>query len=804
MSEKENPNVIKSHFKANAGVKDIVGRGLIYNDNVAIIELVKNSKDAGSPSVHIEFNNIKPKPKDNNDSSLPVEITTNNIDSPLSEIIIKDSGKGMSLDDIKDKWLNIAYSEKKNKFKKAYAGNKGVGRFSCDRLGKRLELYTKSSEDTYYSLIIDWTRFENKGKNDEISSVPLVINKINEDEFLEHAVDAGIKTGTILKIKELRSEWNEKKLNNLISELEKFSPSLEHGFEIFTSSNEKFDSLGVKKKVNNGILDKLEFKTTYIKSKIENGLLETSLYYQGQLIYSYEVENPYVELVKVDVEIHYLDTISKGFFTKKIGFNPNAYGSIFLYYNGFRISPYGNEKNDWLNLDQRKSQGVSRHLGTRDLFGKINVTDSEDRFNVITSREGLAFDAAFLDLVAYDHEEKTTLKNGIKEYGYVSSIVRQLESFVVDGLDWNRLVDRLGEKKTVSYIDTDREPERFVIKELSSKKIEQAINKIAPNSYKIEKDNFYINDELIKDIKKVNDNKFNSYIDNFIELLSEETVADLPNKEKPKVKEVIKHLQHQRDIAKLETQQAERLVDEVTKEVIIAKDKLSLENKRSSLLEGMVDPAKTLDGLITHVIQQISGGIEKDARSVLKAYYEDPSFVTKEDLIEVLEHAVVDISTIKETASIASKAAFNIKVSSVKQDLFAYMEDYINKVASKDGRWGINIKFINEGGFTHEAVFNPAEASVLFVNLIDNARKAGAKEFVVMCNNKLLSFIDDGVGFDFERLEPQDYMKKGITTTVEGSGLGLYHCAIIAKKIKSKLEISNNDSNGSRITLRFN
>jgi hypothetical protein len=30
------------HFKANAAVKDIVGRGLIYDDNIAITELVKN------------------------------------------------------------------------------------------------------------------------------------------------------------------------------------------------------------------------------------------------------------------------------------------------------------------------------------------------------------------------------------------------------------------------------------------------------------------------------------------------------------------------------------------------------------------------------------------------------------------------------------------------------------------------------------------------------------------------------------------------------------------------------------------
>ena len=52
----------------------------------------------------------------------------------------------MSQFDIENKWLNIAYSEKKEKkeeYGRTLAGNKGVGRFSCDRLGKYLTIYTK-------------------------------------------------------------------------------------------------------------------------------------------------------------------------------------------------------------------------------------------------------------------------------------------------------------------------------------------------------------------------------------------------------------------------------------------------------------------------------------------------------------------------------------------------------------------------------------------------------------------------------------------------------------------------------------
>ena len=135
-----------THFKANAGLKDILGRGLIYDDNIAIIELVKNSQDADSPKVEIEFINAE---------SLSEE----------SKLLIRDNGTGMDMFDIENKWLNMAYSEKKGTLKsnkEAYAGNKGIGRFSCDRLGSQLILYTKKENSIPLKLYINWNDFENK------------------------------------------------------------------------------------------------------------------------------------------------------------------------------------------------------------------------------------------------------------------------------------------------------------------------------------------------------------------------------------------------------------------------------------------------------------------------------------------------------------------------------------------------------------------------------------------------------------------------------------------------------------------
>ncbi len=75
------------NFKVSAGLKSILGQDLITDDYVAVLELVKNSYDAGAKKVIITF-------------------------EPDS-IVIADDGMGMTMSDITDKWLFLAYSAKK-------------------------------------------------------------------------------------------------------------------------------------------------------------------------------------------------------------------------------------------------------------------------------------------------------------------------------------------------------------------------------------------------------------------------------------------------------------------------------------------------------------------------------------------------------------------------------------------------------------------------------------------------------------------------------------------------------------------
>ena len=82
---------------------------------------------------------------------------------PQTKNIFKDDGKGMKYEELKNKWLFVAYSAKidgtediskdkktdyrdKIRFNRIFAGAKGVGRFSCDRLGRKLNLITIKDE----------------------------------------------------------------------------------------------------------------------------------------------------------------------------------------------------------------------------------------------------------------------------------------------------------------------------------------------------------------------------------------------------------------------------------------------------------------------------------------------------------------------------------------------------------------------------------------------------------------------------------------------------------------------------------
>jgi Histidine kinase-, DNA gyrase B-, and HSP90-like ATPase len=432
------PNSESLHFRTHAELKNVIGQDLINDDSIAIVELVKNGLDAGATDIRVNF-----------------------VASDGAQyIVITDNGNGMSKADITNKWLNIAYSEKKNLLGdgRQLAGNKGVGRFACDRLGAHLDMYTCTKNGKIQHLEVDWSLFEGKvDLNDEIQSVNVELTRLTDTQYLARTKRKSVlQSGTELVISELRANWDREKILSLKRSLERFvdpntafdkmSVSIQIVAKHFKNEDAKHEPhLSVNGRIENQILERLKFKTTYLTSEIssDSNKIVTALYHDGQQVYRVTEKNESFEyLPGTSVVVHYMNPYKKAYFKRQTGLNTVEFGSIFLFLNGYRIPPYGDRDNDWLKLDNRKGQGTSRYLGNRELLGRIVIRDNSQRFRVVSNREGVARSLAFTQLTD-------------QQNGYFYSCLKRLERFVVSGLDWDSVTEDTQQALTAGKLPGD-------------------------------------------------------------------------------------------------------------------------------------------------------------------------------------------------------------------------------------------------------------------------------------------------------------------------------------------------------------
>lgn len=106
----------------------------------------------------------------------------------------------------------------RDNFRRNYAGAKGIGRISCDRLARYVNLITKSKRSSVVEKIqVDWNLFE-KSQSEEFDKVP--VRHMEEAEGITIFPDGG-KTGTVLELVGLRSSWDKEQILKLRKALEK-------------------------------------------------------------------------------------------------------------------------------------------------------------------------------------------------------------------------------------------------------------------------------------------------------------------------------------------------------------------------------------------------------------------------------------------------------------------------------------------------------------------------------------------------------------------------------------------------------
>lgn len=781
-------------FRVSAELKNILGRDLITSPDIAILELVKNSYDAHASKVEITFK-----------------------DDYLS---IADNGKGMSKDDLINKWLFVAYSAKSDgtedksyraKFKRHYAGAKGIGRMSCDRLARNLILTTRSEKsDKTEVLYVDWSTFE-LDKQKEFDTIDIPHETL--DAIPKFPLD--FSTGTILEFKDLHHLWNHDEIKHLRKSLEKminpFSGT-DDNFQIeiiapkMMAEDEKFEQSydKVNGEIKNSIADVLKLKTTQIESYIQDGVIHTILKDRGVVMYEIEELNQtFSKLETASVSLFFLNRAAKYNFSAKMGVTPVSYGNIFLFRNGFRILPFGEWNDDSWGLNQRLQQGYNRFLGTRDLFGRVDVlTDDANLIKEVSSRDGgLIKTVASLQLMNYFtliHRRLERYVVGVlwgegflrKDYFVNQNLALKARNELGNDKDLdtaNHLYSNIGSK--VDFLQ--------LIKSLVNDKsitviqYNEELANIVSNPSEVE----MIQIQMLDDVRKLAENTNDVFLLGKIQEF-EKHLRELRRQKEEAERRVIVE-RKAREVAEF------KYYEEAEKRKKVEKD-LEQKTKQNLFLlsVGTLDTDRILK--YHHDIRIHTSTIHNTIGQILKKA--NKGVLTIEETKRLVERISRANDKVTSIAQFATKANYNIDTDIIKEDIVSYINEYINNVLPEF--YGELTLHCSTNSCSKVIEFAPIEASIFIDNLISNAVKANATKFEVIFEKKLdviqISISDNGDGLSKDVIHPDNILEKGYTTT-NGSGLGLYNVASFVKDVlKGSISVVTTQENkGFNLLIKF-
>jgi len=835
------------YFLSHVNIKNIIGKELINNDNVAVMELVKNSYDAGAKKVTVEFKNLKSQDRKNH------------------EIIIADDGIGMSKEDILHKWLNLAYSIKRvqnAQNNRLQAGNKGIGRFSCDRLGKKLDIYTKK-DDKAYHLRIDWEDFENvQDYNVQINQIPMKLKEVSDDEIYQDTAYTIGKNGTIIQISYLRTRWikfNENSLFNEVLNHQKFV-SLKSALEkLINKSQVESDNFKIilkvaeiddkgedsyNKKINgeieNKFFEKLDFDTTYIHSAISDDgkHIITKLKDRNKVVFQIIEKNiEFPDLKGVKIILMHLNPYGKVYFEKQMGIRSVNFGSVYLFINGFRIPPYGDIENDSFGLEIRKGQGQRRYLGGREIIGRIEIEDRSEQYQVISSREGIVQNEAFRQLI---HKSTKSTKSQTKNNGFFYKTLKRLEKYVVEGLKWDSVPKNMTEttiKEKVEEKDWKERKEIYLInRDEKLKNISKSIFKIMNVDF-IDIMDLNINDEVLSHLIEKDTLKTQKNITQFLKDFSKIPNYAVNEKTKQFVKKLIKNIGDETLLKKVDfilnnrVNEIDNLLDkEKTYNQLNKKIKV-LENEQENLkkeLDKIQEEKEILKKQNKQIEQQVTylKSITTKDISELVAFQHHIGLYAKtaknftldtidlvnnqkyikDDALRNLQEVILELEKIKIISKYITRDDFLSTAKKIKKDIVEFIFNYIKSIYEITTNKEFNIE-INTNNLVHICKFEPIKINIIIDNLLSNSKKdkIGAKNVKInfLQEDKFLvmEYVDDGKGIDSSIVDENSIFEMGITTT-DGSGIGLYHIKELLSEMKSNITVERQPK-GIKFLIRF-
>lgn len=775
VSSLDKPNL---HFDVSAGLKRVLGRELITDDEVAIFEMVKNSFDAGANNVHLYFDDEK--------------------------IIVADDGSGMTYEDLKSKWLFVAYSSKREgnsgedyrnraAERGRYAGSKGVGRFSSDRLGEIITLQTRAMplDSPVHRMVIDWSRFEADDKQ-RFDSIPVDHTTIPSFKLPKElsAFGSNLTHGTVIEISILRRRWNREAFQSLKSALAKLiNPfgSEADRFTIFITApgqlaGDEQAEMSARKagreisardvingRVGNFIFSDLREKTTFITVEIGDGKITSSLTDRGELIYKIREPNEYDLLGKADFkcELYYLNHSAKLTFARRVGIPSVQFGSVFLFRNGFRVYPVGEDGHDWFGFDRRKQQGFARFLGSREIIGRVDIAGSDTDFQEASSRnQGL------IDSLAVRQLQRCVMEHCLKRLERYVVPVSWVDKADADAEDISRLLTDPGRARVAHAVAKLVDNDHVDLIEYSKRLIGILNERSAGFESSLT--------SLRAIAGRTNDKNLLVSID-----AAERRFEELRRSEL----EARKVADRERAVAMMATERAIRAEREKEQ----AQEEVHVERKRAHFLEDVVniDISRILN--LHHQVTIYSVDLNQQIENLLSDTKGKDS-IPREDIVRTMEQMAILNRRIQAATKYATMANFKLDSGKITADLPTFFEEYIQKIAvrSSSRRTSITVNNRHPG---LSMLFDPMDLSVIVENMISNSKKAEATQInfdlhAGESKSIVMTVTDNGKGLA-NNVDAGRIFDMGYTTSV-GSGLGLYHVRQVLGSMNGSIELDGN------------
>lgn len=748
-------------FRISTGLKNIIGRDLISDKFIAVFELVKNSYDAGAHSVVITFK----------------DLTSNN-----PQIIIADDGCGMSYDDILNKWLFVAYSAKKKKnsngfrenIKRNLAGAKGVGRFSCDRLGAKLTLATKTECDSNANLLhIDWDEFE-VDDSQEFMNIPVQYSSIP-------SLPDNASKGTILTISGLREEWDRASVIKLKKSLMKLiNPDIDNRDDPFSisfcapemmqeddrirSSKKKKD--GWEREIVNGVIvndvfETMNLKTTNIKVVIsqDGKTITTELFDRGEFIFQFSERNTHYPLLHdITVSLFYLNKSAKAGFTRLMGgVQPVNYGSVFIYKNGFRVNPYGEPGEDFFNIDKRKAQGYNRNLGTREVMGRISIHGENDGFIETSSRaHGFVNTPSVESLGLF----------------FLQKVLKVIERYVVNIINWGEPLKSDPTGKTIMPLET---PEAIIAEFADLSRRSDIINIDYNPALLTPKEVSHQEPSLSASIEK---------LEKAAQRAQNPALEELAKTVRSKTEQIMSHniFLEKQNAAQENALRKERTTREAREKQVYFLQGLS-ETSAKNLIEGM-------HSIYTNT-EVVRGNLQTIREVIQSVDFDEKPLV----LLYLSEVAKANAKANK-MAELAIKGNQHLKQTE-PGSLSGFVQQYIDAgIALKGLKYTVIAKDTE-----YICMFDPTSIGIIVDNVVSNALKAKASSLQISfredTHHVYVSFCDNGIGLD-PSISEELIFELGLSAnaTKKGFGIGLNEVKELAEDMGGTARILKDHTNG--------